>query len=257
MLSPPGRGRLRFRAQTKGACAFALGLLVLLSCTDIVGDRAQERISGLYVLKQVDGLPVPASIPAQNGCNRTVKRGIFTVTAAGPDVLPMYSYELPIEVDCQPVPSGLVRGFEDVGTWRFHSSQLAFKSMMGKGAYSAELGEESGNPAITVVQLGNSYKFVRIMRPDDPQGVVYVKFADQFAEPVAGVRMIFTFANGLEGGGTTPASGEFGTRGVVGECKISITPPAGFAVPSSQPNPFSVTVAEGTPLRVQVQLIKL
>jgi hypothetical protein len=95
------------------------------------------------------------------------------------------------------------------------------------------------------------------MRFDDPQGVVFVDVADQFGEPVAGVVLIFTFANGLEGGGTTPASGEFGSRGVVGACSIQLTPPAGYSVPASQPNPISVTVVDGQALRVKATLTKL
>ncbi len=145
-----------------------------------------------------------------------------------------------------------------MGTWSFNSTQLSFKSMKGRGAYGATLEESSGNPpAITFVYLGNAYRFVRLMRFDDPQGVVFVKVVDQAGQLVAGVRLIFTFANGLQGGGTTPASGEFGTGGVVGECKISITPPTGYEVPASQPNPVSVNVVQGPALRIQVSLKKL
>jgi hypothetical protein len=129
---------------------------------------------------------------------------------------------------------------------------------MGRGSYSAALEETPGNPpAITFANAGNSYRFVRIMRFDDPPGVIFVDVVDQSGQPVRGVVLMFSFANGLEGGGTTPDSGELGLRGVVGECKISITPPAGYAVPASQPNPISVTVVEGQAPHIKATLTKL
>lgn len=243
----------------KCASALVFTLLALASCTNTVAGREdQDRISGRYVLTQVDGLAIPTPVAPQQGCNRTVRKGIFTISAAGPDVLPMYDWTISIDPSCQPIPPGVAQGADDVGTWSFNSTQLPFKSMKGQGAYSATLEEASGSPpAISFAYLGNSYRFVRIMRFDDPQGGVFVKVVDQNGQPVAGVRLIFTFANGLQGGGTTPASGEFGTGGVVGECKISVTPPAGYEVPASQPNPVSVTVVQGPDLRIQVSLKKL
>lgn len=223
------------------------------------GREDQQRISGVYVLERVDGTAIPASIAPQQGCNRTVRKGIFRITAGGPDVAPTYDWTISIDADCQPVPPGVLPGDGDVGAWRFQqSTQLSFSSMMSHGAYSAELEETPGSPpAVTFVNLGNSYRFVRVMRWDDPQGVVYVKLVDQSGQPIPGVVLVFTFANGIQGGGTTPDSGEFGTGGVVGECKISITPPAGYEVPASQPNPLSVSVVTGPALHLQVALTKL
>jgi len=221
------------------------------------GRAAEERISGVYVLERVDGALVPAPLAPQQGCSRTVRSGTFSLTARGPDVLPMYDWSFAIDAGCQSVPPGVFQGTDDVGTWHFGSAQLAFNSMKAHGAYTAALEEISGSPpVVTIVYLENSYRFKRIMRWDDPQGVVYVKFVDQFGQPVAGVVLTFTFANGLKGGGTTPDTGEFGTGGVVGECKIDFAPPAGYQVPASQANPFSVTVVEGPALRVQVSLTK-
>jgi hypothetical protein len=94
------------------------------------------------------------------------------------------------------------------------------------------------------------------MRLDDPQGVVYADVVDQFGQPVPGVGLTFTFANGLQGGGTTPGSGEFGTRGIAGECTINITPPAGYTVPASQQNPLLVTVVANEAPHVTVTLTK-
>jgi hypothetical protein len=130
--------------------------------------------------------------------------------------------------------------------------------MMGRGSYGAALEETAGNPpAITFANAGNSFRFVRIMRWDDPRGVVYVNVADQTGQPVPGVVLVFTFANTLELGGTTPESGEVVAEGLVGECKISIAPPPGYAVPTSQPNPVSVTIVEGQAPHVNVTLTKL
>ena len=240
--------------------ALVCSLVALSSCVNSMGGRAaEERISGVYVLESVDGTPVPAAIAPQQGCARTVRNGTFTMSAAGPDVLPMYDWSFAIVAVCQPVPPGVFQGTDDVGTWRFGSSeQLSFNSMKNHGAYAATLEEISGSaPAVTIVYLQNSYRFKRIMRWDDPQGVVFAKFVDQAGQPVAGVVVTFTFANGLQGGGTTPATGEFGTGGVVGQCQIGFVVPAGYQIPASQANPFSVTVAQGPALHVQVSLTKL
>lgn len=238
----------------------ALAFLAVSSCVDSTGGRDdQDRIAGVYILQSVDGVAIPAPIASQQGCNRTVQSGIFTISASGPDVGPQYDWSIAIGADCQPVPSGVYQGGDDVGGWRFRqSSQLSFSSLMGRGSYSAALEETSGSPpAITFADAGYSYRFVRIMRFDDPQGVVYVNVADQSGQPVSGVVLMFTFANGLGGGGTTPDSGELGVRGVVGECKISITPSAGYTVPALQANPISVTVLEGQAPHFNVVLTKL
>lgn len=237
--------------------AFVVCFLTLFSCINFMGGGEDEKqISGFYILERVDGALLPAPLSPQQGCNRTVRKvGTFSLSAAGPDVQPMYDWSFVIDVDCQPVPEGVFQGAEDVGTWRVYSTQLSFRSMMDKGVYGAVVEESPGNPpAVTLAYLGTSYRFRRV---DDPTGVVFVKVVDQFGQPVEGVQLIFAFPYGLEGGGTTPASGEFGTGGHVGECTISITPPTGYEVPASQPNPFSVMVVEGPPLRVQVTLTKL
>jgi hypothetical protein len=248
----------RARAKRPTARAFALdlalaasvacALIAVTSCVNSVGGKDdQERVAGVYLLQSVDGVAMPAPVAPQQGCSRTVQKGNFTISVAGPDVVPQYDWSIAIPAACQPVPSGVDQGGDDVGNWGFQTStQLAFHSLMGRASYGGTLQETSGNPpAITFSYSGNSYRFVRVMRFDDPQGVVYVDVADQFGQPVPGVVLAFTFANGLEGGGTTPASGELGARGIVGQCKISITPAAGYAVPASQPNPMSVRVVEG------------
>jgi hypothetical protein len=237
-----------------------LSVLATAGCVNTMADRAdQDRIAGLYTLRSVNGVAVPAPIASQQGCNRTVQKGIFGISAGGVDAGAMYDWSIAIPADCQPVPSGVDQGGDDVGNWRFrNSTELSFNSMMGRGAYSAGLEETAGNPpAITVSHDGNSYRFVRLMRYDDPQGVVYVHMFDQSGQRVPGVVLMFTFANGLVGGGTTPDSGEFGTGGVVGECVITFTPPAGYETPASQPNPISVTIVDGGVLHINVTLTKL
>jgi hypothetical protein len=246
------------RAAGFGTLTFALSVAGTLSCNNFVASRdAQERISGVYVLDRVDGVQIPAPLAPQEGCNRTVRDGIMTISAAGRDVQPMYDWSIAIVPDCEPIPPSVDQGTDDVGMWNFSSDDLSLKSMKGLGAYSATLDEASGSPPIvTFVYAGNSYRFTRVMRFDDPQGVVYVKFVDQFGQPVTGVILKFVFANGLQGGGQTPATGEYGTGGIVGECTISFTPPAGYAVQASQSNPFTVSITEGPALHVQVALTK-
>ena len=238
----------------------ALALLAVSSCINSTGGRDdQERIAGIYILQSVDGVAIPAPIAPQQGCNRIVQKGSFSISVGGPGGGPMYSWSIAIPADCQPVPSGVYRGGDDVGAWRFHqSSQLSFVSMMGQGSYTAALEETAGNPpAITFPNAGNSYRFVRINRWDDPRGLVYVDVVDQSGQPVSGVVLVFTFASGLEMGSTTQESGEVFAEGFVGECKISITPPAGYAVPASRPNPVSVTIVQGQAPHIKATLTKL
>ncbi len=241
-----------------GTLTLAFSLLGITSCNNILSSRDdQKRISGVYVLERVDGAQVPVPVAPQDGCNRTVRDGIMSISAGGSDLQPMYDWSIAIIPDCDPIPPSVDQGRDDVGMWNFSPTTLALKSMKGLGAYTAILEEASGNPpVVTFVYAGNSYRFARVMRFDDPQGVVYVKVVDQFGQPIAGVGLLFTFANGLQSGGTTPATGEYGTGGIVGECKISIIPPAGYAVPASQPNPFTVSIVEGPALHIQVSLTK-
>jgi hypothetical protein len=231
--------------------------LVLSACINILGGGdAENRLEGTYILESVDGVTLPAPVAAQEGCNRTVRKvSILGLSGGGADTRPSYGWEIKIDADCEPVPAGVVRGASDVGSWRLQSTQLSLSSRVGKGAYTAELEETSGNPpAVTLSDVGISYRFRRM---DDPTGVVFVKVVDQLGQTVEGVILLFTFRYGLEDGGTIGAAGELGVRGPVGDCTIKMTPPPGYEVPASQPNPFTVTVVEGPAIHVQATLTKL
>lgn len=229
----------------------------LSACSSIFGgDDAERRVAGTYILESVDGTPLPAPVAPQQGCPRTVRKvAIFSLSAAGSDTRPSYGWEIKIDADCQPVPAGVFQGADDVGNWNAESTQLSFRSWVGLDSYTASVDESSGRPsAITLSYLGNSYRFRRM---DDPIGVVFVKVFDQFGQPVEGVILHFTFRYGLEGGGTIGPALEYGTGGPVGECTIKMTPPEGYAVPASQPNPFTVILVEGPAIHVQATLTKL
>jgi hypothetical protein len=252
-LYPPKRVALRVSI---------LGLFVLAvsSCVNRLGGRDdRERIAGVYILQSVDGVAIPAAVAPEQGCNRTVQKGNLAISPGRGHLIPDYSWGIPIVADCQPVPPGVNQGGDDVGFWRFQTStQLGFESQKRRGNYSVQLEETAGNPpAITLATDRNSFRFVRVLRFDDPQGVIFVDVVDQFGQPVPGAGLIFTFANSLEDSGTTPDSGELGSNGIAGECTISIIPPAGYAVPASQPNPLTVTVVANEAPHVKVTLTKL
>jgi hypothetical protein len=237
--------------------ALLICVLALPSCIAIFGyGDAEKRFAGLYILESVDGVALPAPLAPQQGCNRTVRKvGTFSLSPAGPDVVPMYDWEIKVDADCQPVPTGVFQGESDVGNWRLHSTHASLNSLTGKGAYGADFEESSGpTPSVTLSYLGNSYRFRRF---DEPFGVVYVTVVDQFGQPVEPVILHFTFQHGLEGGGTIGPAYEFGTSGPVGECSIRMTPPPGYEVPASQPNPFTVTLVESPAIHVQAKLTKL
>ena len=247
-------------ARMKPIAIVGLSLLTLTSCIDSTGSRDdRERISGLYTLRSVDGVAIPAPIAPQQGCNRTVRDGIFTISVGGSDSRPMYDWSIAIPTDCQPVPPGVDQGDDDVGNWQFHqSSQLSFSSMMGRGSYGAALEETPGNPpAVTIAYAGNSYRFVRLMRFDDPQGVVYVDFVDQAGQRVAGVRLIFTFANGLQGGGTTPDSENSALEALLGSAKSALRRPRAMWCPLRSQIPSRCQLSKVPPLRVHVSLTKI
>jgi hypothetical protein len=228
-------------------------VLVLTSCFSIFGDRWDEnRISGFYILERVDGVPVPAALSPEQGCNRTVNLGTLSLSGGGPDIGPRFTWTIRIVNDClPPLPLGNP-GVEEGGSWRLHSGQQ-LSMMSARGGYSATVEEASGQPpAVTFDYLGNSYRFRRI---DDPTGVVFLKFVDQFGQPVSGVVFQTALPYGLEGGGTV--MDEFGTSGHVGEWTISFTPPEGYTVPPSQANPFVLTVPDEPPLHVTITLTKL
>jgi hypothetical protein len=233
-----------------------VSIAALSACSGILGgDDAEKRFAGVYTLESVDGTALPAPVAPQQGCPRTVRKvATFSLSAAGPDVRPLYDWEIRVDADCQPVPAGVFQGADDVGSWSAQSTKLSFTSAVGQGAYTASVEEHAGSPpAIILSYLGNSYRFRRM---DDPIGVVFVRVFDQFGQPVEGVVLHFTFRYGLEGGGTIGPALEFGTSGPVGECAILMTPPPGYEVPTSQANPFTVTVIEGA-IHVQATLTKL
>jgi hypothetical protein len=231
-------------------------LLALSSCSDLLGGGDEKRIAGFYILDRVNGVLLPAPVAPEQGCNRTVRNvGQLSLSGAGPDVRPMYGWEIRVDADCDPVPAGVFRGDSDVGGWRLNSGEISFSSMTDRGRYGAVVEESAGNPpVVTLAYLGNSYRFRRI---DDPTSVVFVQFRDQFGQPVAWVGLHFALPYGLEGGGTAPESGWFGTSGHVGEWQITFTPPEGYEVPASQPNPIPVTVVEGPAIWIYVTLTKL
>ncbi len=237
-----------------------LGLAAAVSCTNSQALREDERrISGVYLLKEVDGMALPASISPQQGCNRIVRNGDLNLIPTGVEARPLYGWSVAIIPLCVPSPPGVSQGTSDSGSWVYGSEDLFFSSLKNHGRYKVGLEDDSGvPPAITIPYLGNSYRFTLVQHIDEPTGGVFVKVVDQTGQPVEGVILEFVFRNGLKGGGTTPASGEFGTSGVLGNATITITPPANYVVPSSQPNPFSVSVTGRVPpLRVQVSLTKI
>jgi hypothetical protein len=235
-----------------------LVLAAAFSCTNSQALREdQRRISGIYLLKEIDGAALPASLPPEQGCNREVRNGNLELFQSGVDAGATYTWSVAIMADCTPIPPGVAQGTSDYGFWDYGSVELSFRSKRDFGNYNPGLEEKSGlPPAVTIAYLGNSYRFVLAQRWDAPTGVVFVKFVDQAGQPVSGVVLTFEFPNGLSGGGQTPESGEFGTRGAVGDWAIAVVPPAGYAVPASQANPFSVSVAKDDAQRLQVSLVK-
>ena len=234
------------------------GLAAALSCTNSQALREDQlRISGFYLLKDVDGVLLPAPVSPQQGCNRVVRNGDLNLLPTGVDVSATYTWSVAIVAECTPVPPGVSQGKTDFGFWDYGNPQLSFRSQKDLGNYSPRLEEISGlPPVVTISYLGNSYRFVLVQHRDAPTGVVYLKFVDQAGQPVSGVVFTVEFPNGLSGGGQTPESGEYGERGVIGEWIITIVPPAGYDVPTSQANPFSVSVAKGDVLHLQVSLTK-
>lgn len=132
------------------SCAIGLG-----------GGDDVRRVSGIYTLQQVDGNPVPAAIAAQQGCNRTVREGRLTLAPGREDLLPHYTWSIAIDTDCDPVPSGVFQGRDDVGSWSFSPSSLEFESRMDLGRYATALEDgQQSELAVTVTHLGNAYRFV-------------------------------------------------------------------------------------------------
>jgi hypothetical protein len=148
----------------KNYFALLLCLPALSSCVNSMGGGEEEtRISGIYTLEGVDGAMLPATIAPEQGCNRTVREGTLTLAPGGGLLLPHYTWSFAIDVDCQPVPSGVFQGTDDVGSWTFHPTQLPFVSRKGHGTYDVAFEEIAGNPpAVTLIHRGNSYQFRRV-----------------------------------------------------------------------------------------------
>ena len=216
-----------------------------------------RRISGVYQLQHVDGAPLPVEVSLGQGCTGSVLRGELELRPAGVQTRPSYSWSVAIQPNCSPTPPGVPQGNTDVGSWDFDSDRLAFRSRDEQGHYAATLIEPSGAaPQIRIPFLGRTYAFTLVQHIDAPTGVVYVKAIDQGGAPVAGVLLSFAFPNGRVGGGQTPASGEFGTMGVVGVWTITVQPPEGYSVAPAQPNPFTTSVGASTVQHLQISLVR-
>lgn len=201
-------------------------------------------VVGVYLLESVDEQPLPVSLPAQQGCSRTIDRGIFDLDGPSGEARPLYSWAIAINASCQPPGC---EDIQDFGTWRFPGPDIVFSSQKGHGAYSgSHLGPAAEETRVRLAVDGHTYVFRRVQSPNTPTGILYLKFLDQTDTPVAGVKMNFLFPNGLEGGGTTPATGEFGDRGAAGTWKITLVLPSGYSFDPARDNPFDFIVPQGT-----------
>lgn len=204
-------------------------------------------VVGIYLLESVNGQPLPATLPPQQGCNRSINRGIFDIIGATGEARPLYSWSIPIEISCQPVPSGVSDFIEDFGTWTFPRPEIVFSSQKGHGKYpGSHLGPLAEETRVRLSMDGHTYVFRRVQSLNTPTGILYLKFLDQTDTPVAGVKINSAFPNGLQGGGTTPATGEFGDRGAAGTWKITLVLPSGYSFDPPHDNPFDFVVPQST-----------
>ena len=237
----------------------ALAIAVGVNCSGLLGPDSygdMNPVVGVYLLESVDGRPLPVPLPPQAGCDRSISQGELRLSGPAGESIPFYSWGYGVAVSCNPVPSGVQRGKEDLGNWTFPNPELNLRSERGNGEYDAlYLGPLAEETRVRISFEAREYVFRRVLGPNTPTGILFLKFVDQTDAPVAGVRMFIDFPNGLKGGGTTPATGEFGTRGMAGIWRISLELPAGYSLPQSQPNPFEHPVPQGT-TDLTIRLIK-
>lgn len=215
--------------------------LLMLACSNPTGSYGDvAAIKGGYTLESVNGKLLPAEIAVTVGCTRTVTRGGLDLTGPTVDVRPLYSSEILTPTSCQPGSPNPTAFIEDFGTWTFDAPTVHFASQKGRGNYSGTQ-QSTGSETILTIEIdGNSYVFRR--SPETPKGILFVTFVDQTNAPVNGVTVRFGFPDGGTGGGTTQTDGQFGTSGTAGVWNVTITPPFGYIVPTSQANPFQVNV---------------
>lgn len=225
-----------------GALALTTGALGCGISSPSYGDLSP--VVGIYLLESVDGQPLPASLPAQQGCTRTIDKGEFDLDGPSGEARPLYSWGIAISASCQPPGS---EDIQDFGAWRFPGPDIVFSSQKGHGTYvGSHLGPAAEETRVRWAVEGHTYVFRRVQSPNTPTGILYLKFLDQTDIPVAGVKMNFLFPNGLEGGGTTPVTGEFGDRGAAGTWKITLVLPSGYSFEPPRDNPFDLLVPQGT-----------
>jgi hypothetical protein len=215
-------------------------------------------ISGIYVLDKIDGNSLPIKLASENGCERTATIGSLHLDPAGVDFEPLYGWSIGVSISCTPVPSGVNQGYADFGAWGGTRTSLTFTSDKGRGSYTGTPSSVGTSPiTVGINQDGHQYSFRLVRRSDAELGSVAVSVLDESGAWVNFAILSFVTGDGLISGGTTNNDRAFGTSGAAGSWTITVTPPSGYTVPSSQPNPVTINVSPKSDLKLTMTLHKL
>lgn len=254
---------LTYSASVRRFCPIGLSLLLLACSIGSATDPDASRLTGLYILTEVDGVPLPVPPPApgsRDPCPPAITDGQFSLLQ-GPRSPQGYTISVVSTRACDPegIPIDGTEVVHDAGLWSLDGSRISFASSPynRNGNYQGTVETVSTVPTISVPLGGHTYTFRRLDPARANSGSVTVFVVDSQGMRVAGALMVFHSADGIV---TRAFSGNafdpLITDAAPGNEVISIAPPPGYTFAPGQPNPINATIVSEQITRVTVVLAK-
>ncbi len=244
-----------------------LGLAAIILACGCGNDTSPEAAaaSGLYILTQVDGRPVPDPPPSPGSavpCPPAVTDGELGLGLRDEEAPQLYAIKIYTTRACDPdgIPINATPVLTDGGGWSISGSQISFVSSPAnrKGNYQGTVQARTPTRAVTVSFGGHTYTFHRLNPSGDQSSSVTAIIVDQQGSRVGNALIVFHSSNGqvlrtYSGTAFPPliAGAALGTE------VISIAPPGGYTFAPSQQNPINATIVPGQMTTVTVVLAKI
>jgi hypothetical protein len=251
MLSGIARKLAGLTATSLFAALGGCGIILDSKTFDLPG------ITGVYLLESVDGLPVPANLPAEPGCTRLARNGQMEVAPKPIDGGTFYSWFAVILKTCSGSSTPTDETFDDLGSWTGSRKELQFHSGRGKGTYPVTPDESGPVTHIVAKRDGHTYRYRMAHATGDPVGYAWISTVDEAGGWVNWVAFSIETPDGLPTGGITNGDRAFGTAGAPGTWRMTVTPPEGYVVAPSQAHPLEFTVVAKQDTDVRFVLHKL
>lgn len=229
----------------------ALGLTVLVTACGNVTTPEVKAVGGVYILTQVDGVPLPAPPPAPGSavpCPPAITDGELSLTPVGSRNYQQYGILAYLTRACDPggIPIEATSVLNDAGDWSIAGNEISFTSSPynRKGSYKGTVQSTSPVPVVAVAFAGHTYTYRRLADQTRESSLVTVLVVDEQGARVDGAFIVFHSATGLVTRTFTDTiSPPFTASASPGTEVINIGPPSGYTFAPGQPNPVTLTLA--------------